>query len=152
MKRTFRAAPLVYKAEPILDNFSFTLPGICRVLVTVMGQSGFGPPFETSPSINEVVERFTHLENTLLQMQRSLDEVNYKFDLLLQHFNANHAPGYRDTSALESFTTLNGAGTSLAPAPRPFPPNAIAPSQILTQNGPTLDGEFGRPSASRVGA
>ena len=82
MKRTFRTAPLVYKAEPTLNNFSTLLES-----AGLLGQLDFGPPFETSPSINEVVERFTHLENMLLQMQRSLDKVNYKFNLLLQHFN-----------------------------------------------------------------
>jgi len=49
-------------------------------------------------------------------MQQGLDEVNYKFNPLLQRVSVNHVPDYRDASALESFTTLNGAGTSL---PRP---------------------------------
>lgn len=129
MKRTFRTAPLVYKPGPAPGSLFFTLPRIDRALDRVMDQFGFGSPFEASPSIKEVDERFARFENTLLQLKQGLDDVNRKFDLLLKHFSANCAPNHRDASTPETVATLDGAGTSLA----------IAPNRILTQNGPTAE-------------
>ena len=102
---------------------------------------------EALPLIHELAKRLLSCESAAAEIKQTLDDLNCKVDFLLARSNVDHPPESSNTFALENVAALEGSGPPFTLTPYKFPHDATVPDQNPTNNGPGVDGEFGRPGA-----